>query len=114
MRISDWISDVCASDLAVVGKRDLAGTRLGATTHERVRAGRVMRTSIRPRAPARGVEAAAGDRGDRRAFQGFGFAGFGQQRWQARSEQRLAATGRAEQQQMVVSDRKSTRLNSRQ
>ena len=55
----------------------------------------------RPLAPARRIQAAAAHRSDRGGFQRFGFARFRQQARQARGEQRLAAAGRPDQQQVV-------------
>ena len=88
---------------AVVRERDLARPRFGATADQRNRAGGVVRRcGYGPLAPARRVQAAAADRGDRRGFQCFGFAGFRQQSGQARRQQRLAAARRADQQQVVT------------
>src|SRR3546814_1136636 len=65
MRISDWSSDVCSSDLAW----------LGAATDQRHRTGGVMGGSKRPLTPACRVERAAADRRDGGHFQRFSICG---------------------------------------
>lgn len=64
-----------------------------AATHQGDRAGGMVRCAIWTLPPAAGIDAAATGRGDGSGFQGFRFAGLGQDAGQARGQQGLAATG---------------------
>ena len=89
---------------AVMRERYFAGTRHAAAAHERDAAGGVMRRAKRPHAPALDAEM-AGERGDGRRFERFGFGHRRQQRREAMREHRLARSRRTEQQQRMKSGR---------
>src|SRR3546814_4540642 len=106
MRISDWSSDVCSSDLAceVVERDVLVHLMRGGVQQAELGDGAVVLDEARVRGAAGGAElrGAAGDRGD----------GIGKQRAPRarRTEEGLARNPESEV--VAGADRKSTRLNS--
>src|SRR3546814_5627891 len=114
MRISDWSSDVCSSDLQATGVADVAGERLrsiAAALLQRLQAAFGLAGSGGEVGKQLLQLAARGTQGGELAIQRHGITDSGHQQ---KAEHRIGNKAVVRQPRHQDSDRKSTRLNPRQ